>query len=179
MAAPMHGGVAIAAPIDAAALGWHPDSDRAQEWGDYRRHRRHRDGISGGDILAGILVIGGIAAIASAASKKDRDRRYEERDYRSENRRYEDRPTAERDDDRYDRGTGDMELAINACFDAAERQAGDDARVSAVQSVVRDGAGWRVEGELANSDQRTFLCGTSEGRVDFVQLGNDDRAFAN
>jgi len=194
MAAPMHGGVAIAAPIAAPALGWSPVSDRAQGWGDYRGnrgHRRHRDGISGGDILAGILVIGGIAAIASAASKKNRERRYEERDYRSENQRYEepdyrnenqryeDRPTADRYDDRYDRGTGDMESAINACSDAAERQAGRDARVSAVQSVVRDGEGWRVEGELANSDQRTFLCGASEGRVDFVQLGNGDLAFAN
>jgi hypothetical protein len=125
------------------------------------------------------LVIGGIAAIASAASKNNRDRRYEERDYRSQNQRYDDRRADSRYDNRNDRGIGDMEAAINACSDAAERQAGRDARVSAVQSVVRDGEGWRVEGELSNSDQRTFLCGASEGQVDFVQLGNDDFAFAN
>jgi hypothetical protein len=185
MAAPVHSGVAIATPIDVAALGWTADSDTAKGWGDYRRdrgyrgHRRHRDGISGGDLLAGILVIGGIAAIASAASKNSRDRRYEDRDYRSENQDYDNRRADTRDDSRYDRGSGDMEAAINACSDAAERQAGRDARVSAIESVVRDGDGWRVEGELSNSEQGSFLCGSTEGRVDFVQIGNGDLAFAN
>lgn len=185
MAAPMYAGVAIATPIDAGALGWTADSDRAEGWGDYRGYRgyrgyrHHRDRIDGGDILASILVIGGIAAIASAASKNSRDQRYEDRDYRSQNQRYDDRRADTRDESRYDRGTGDMESAIQACSDAAERQAGRDARVSAIESVVRDGEGWRVEGELSNSDQRTFLCGASEGRVDFVQLGNDDFAFSN
>jgi len=185
IAAPMHSGVAIATPIDTATLGWTADSDNAKGWGDYRGdrgyrgHRRHRDGISGGDILAGILVIGGIAAIASAASKNDRNRRYEDRDYRNDNSRYDDRRANPREDSRYDRGTGDMESAINACSDAAERQAGRDARVSAIESVVRDGEGWRIEGKLSNSDERTFLCGAREGRVDFVQIGNGDLAFAN
>ncbi|WP_156472108.1 hypothetical protein [Sphingorhabdus sp. M41] len=182
MAAPMHSGTTIATPIDAGALGWTAASDKAQGWGGYRGyrgHRRHRDRIDGGDILAGILVIGGIAAIASAASKNNRDRRYEDRDYRSDNPRYDDWRANPREDSRYDRGTGDMESAINACSDAAERQAGRDARVSAIESVVRDGEGWRVEGALSNSDQRTFLCGAREGRVDFVQIGNGDLAFAN
>tara|TARA_R110000824_G_scaffold127250_1_gene287266 strand:+ start:4190 stop:4819 length:630 start_codon:yes stop_codon:yes gene_type:complete len=184
MAAPMHSSVAVATPIDAGALGWSADSDTAQGWHDYRGYRgyrgqrRHRDRIDGGDILAGILVIGGIAAIASAASKNSRDRRYEDRDYRSENQRYDDRRSDSRDDSRYDRGNGDMESAINACSNAAEQQAGRDARVSAIESVARDGDGWRVEGELSNSDQRTFLCGATEGRVDFVQIGNGDLAFA-
>jgi hypothetical protein len=189
MAAPMHSpthrGVAIATPIDAGALGWSADSDKAEGWRSsrgyrgYRGHRRHRGGIDGGDVLAGILVIGGIAAIASAASKNNRDRRYEDRDYRSDNQRYDDRRADARNDSRYDRGTGDMDSAINACSDAAERQAGRDARVSEIQSVSRDGVGWRVEGSLSNSDQRTFLCGANQGRVDFVQLGNGDLAFAN
>ncbi|MEQ8744030.1 hypothetical protein [Parasphingorhabdus sp.] len=182
IAAPMHSAVAIATPMDTAALGWTADSENAKGWGDYRGyrgHRRHRDGISGGDILAGILVIGGIAAIASAASKNDRNRRYEDRDYRNENQRYDDRRADPREDSRYDRGSGDMEAAISACSDAAERQAGRDSRVSAIESVVRDGDGWRVEGELSNSDQRNFLCGASDGRVDFVQIGDGDLAFAN
>jgi hypothetical protein len=182
MAAPMHSSSAIATPIDAGELGWTADSDRAEGWGGYRGyrgHRHYRDRIDGGDILAGILVIGGIAAIASAASKNDRDRRYEDRDYPTQNPRYDDRRADDRRDSRYDRGTGDMELAISACSDAAERQAGRDARVSAIDSVVRDGEGWRIEGELSNSDRRTFVCGSSEGRVDFVQLDNDDLAFAN
>jgi len=185
MAAPIHGGAAIATPIDVSVLGWNSARDTAQGWGEYRGyrgyrgHRRHRDGISGGDVLAGILVIGGIAAIASAASKNNRDRRYEDRDYRNENARYDDRRADMRDNDRYDRGTGDMESAINVCSNAAERQAGRDARVSAIESVVRDGAGWRVEGELANSAERSFLCGASDGRVDFVQIGDGELAFAD
>lgn len=180
MAAPMHPGSAVSTPIDAGALGWNADSDKAEGWRGYRGHRgRHRDRIDGGDILAGILVIGGIAAIASAASKNNRDRRYEDRDYRSENRRYDDRRADTREESRNDRGTGGMESAISVCSNAAERQAGRDARVSAIESVARDGEGWRVEGELSNSDQRTFLCGSTEGRVDFVQLGNGDLAFAN
>jgi hypothetical protein len=188
MAAPMHSRVAIATPVDMAALGWSADRDKADGWRDYRGdrgyrgyrgHRRHRDRIDGGDILAGILIIGGIAAIASAASKKDRDRRYEDRNDRSDNPRYDDRRAGERYDDRYDRGNGDMESAISACSDAAERRAGRDARVSAIDSVIRDGIGWRVEGELANSDRRTFVCGASDGRVDFVQLEDGDLAFAN
>lgn len=186
----MNPAMAVATPIDAGALGWTPASDTAQDWGEYRGnrgyrgHRRHRDRIDGGDILAGILVIGGIAAIANAASKNSRDRRYNERDYRSENprydnRRYDDRRADPRNDSRNNRGTSAMESAINVCSDAAERQAGRDARVSAIESVVRDGEGWRVEGELSNSDQSTFLCGATGGRVDFVQLTDGDLAFSN
>ncbi|NRD90488.1 hypothetical protein C8024_15010 [Sphingopyxis sp. BSNA05] len=181
MAAPMPGAVAIATPIDSSALGWSAENDTVEGWRSYRGyrgyrgHRRHRGGIDGGDVLAGILVIGGIAAIASAASKNNRDRRYEDRDYRDDAPRYDDR----RSNNGYYSSTGDMDLAINVCSDAAERQAGRDARVSTIQSVSRDGAGWRVEGSLSNSDQRSFLCGASQGRVDFVQLGNGDLAFAN
>lgn len=184
MAAPMRPGTGVNTPIDAGKLGWNADSEKAEGWRSqrgyrgYRGHRRHhRDGIDGGDILAGILVIGGIAAIASAASKNNRDERYEDRHDRSERRRYDDRADS-RDESGIDRGTGSMDLAISACSRAAERQAGRDARVSAIESVARDGAGWRVEGELSNSDQRTFLCGASEGRVDFVQIGDGDLAFA-
>jgi hypothetical protein len=61
----------------------------------------HRDrGIDGGDVLAGILLIGGIAAIASAASNSGRDR--DARDYRYDDRRY---PNSPNPDARYeDRG---------------------------------------------------------------------------
>lgn len=38
----------------------------------WHRHYRH-DGIDGDDLLAGLLVVGGIAAIASVASKSSRD----------------------------------------------------------------------------------------------------------
>lgn len=39
---------------------------------EWHRHD-HRDGVDGGTLLAGLLVVGGIAAIASAASKSTSD----------------------------------------------------------------------------------------------------------
>ena len=56
------------APAVAEARGW-----RGGGWGGGWGHRGHHDRVDAGDIFAGILIIGGIAAIASAASKADRD----------------------------------------------------------------------------------------------------------
>ena len=39
---------------------------------------RHNDRVDAGDIFTGILIIGGIAAIASAASKSAKDKRERE-----------------------------------------------------------------------------------------------------
>jgi hypothetical protein len=61
----------IAASLAAVALTATPAS---------ARHWRHRDRVDTGDVLAGILIIGGIAAVASAASKSSRNR--EANDYR-------------------------------------------------------------------------------------------------
>ena len=46
--------------------------------GDWGRHRHHRDGIDGGAVIAGILAIGGIAALVSAANS-DKKAREEQR----------------------------------------------------------------------------------------------------
>ena len=179
MAAPIHTGNTVATPMDISAFGWSAEHETAASWHGYRGHRHHRNRVDGGDILAGILVIGGIAAIASAASKNNRDRRSDDRDYRSERQRHNDWRAENRSRSNSDRGTGGMESAINVCSSAAERQAGRDARVVAIESVARDGDGWRVEGELSNSNRDRFLCGATDGRVDFVQIGNGDLAFAN
>ncbi|MEW4468163.1 hypothetical protein AB1K62_10060 [Parasphingorhabdus sp. JC815] len=183
--------------IDITSLGWSAENDKANRWRGYRGHRGYRgyrgyrygrgyrrNRVDAGDVIAGILIIGGIAAIASAASKQDRNNDSDYRYDRSRNNRYrDDRRNDWRYNDRYDRrsdrGTGSMDTAINICSDAAEIQAGGDARVSEIESVARDGNGWRVEGALSGSTQRAFLCGASDGRVDFVQLGNGDLVFAN
>jgi len=186
MAAPVDPAIAPALPIAVGELGWSSEKDvahRDRRWRGHRgygrgHHRRHRGRVNGGDVLAGILILGGIAAIASAASKNKRDRRYDDRDYRNE-RRSDNRRSDERSDTRNSRGTGAMDQAINACANAAERKAGSDARVSEIKSVSKDGAGWRVEGDLSNSKERTFLCGSTDGRVDFVQLGSGDLAYNN
>lgn len=182
MAAPIGPATAPATPIAIGELGWSEEASTANGWRSNRgyrgyrghRHRRHRNRVDAGDIIAGIAILGGIAAIASAASKNKRDKR---------DRRYEDRREDNRDyrNDRQSSNynSGGLNQAVSACSDAAERNAGDRARVSEIRSVTRDGQGWRVEGFLTNAAQPSFLCGATDGRVDFVQLGTGDLAYAN
>jgi hypothetical protein len=135
----------------------------------HRRHyhyrHRHHDRVDGGDILAGIGILAGIAIIADAASKSD-----------GPTRRRDARPTyrnsAPARDDFEPRGNygTDLGSAVTACTDAAERSAGDNARVQEIRSVTRKGQGWHVEGELDRGNNRSFSCSTSDGRVDEVRL---------
>jgi len=133
-------------------------------WG-HRHH--HGDGIDGGDVLAGLLVIGGIAAIASAAGKKDQesreaDYRYPNRDYRSQDDGYYVPPAdgPDRPGDRYGAGAGDINGAVDDCVAEIER---NDRRVDSVDSVNREGDGWRVQGRAGGRD---FSCTVDrDGRV--------------
>ncbi len=208
MAAPVSAPVRHGAYVDTSAIAWSEASDSAEGWRSYRPYRgyrgyRHRDRIDGGDVLAGILIIGGIAAIAGAASKNARDRRYDDRRYddRSNPSRYPDQRPDQRYEDRdtrYDsrsdtdarndpamgsagvgagaEGSSAMQAAIGACAEAAERRAGANARVETIDTVARDGNGWRVEGSLSGGTQRFFSCGSTAGQADFVQLGNESFA---
>lgn len=125
---------------------------------DYHRRRyRHRDRVDAGDILTGIGILAGIAIIADAASKSDRNERNEPR-YEERN----DNPPIYRDDD--------MGSAVNACSSAAERSAGDGARVREIRSVTRDGSAWRVAGDLDSDNARSFDCAATGGQVDYVRL---------
>lgn len=136
--------------------GWGRGGNRG--WGGGYRHHRHGNGISTGDVLAGVLIIGGIAAIAAAASKNNRDRERERSypDYRPDDR-YPQR------DDRYDyRDRNDrnpaysdsrgLDRAAEMCVNEVERSE----QVEDVGSVNRAGDGWRVEGRLRNG--KDFTC---------------------
>ncbi|MFM9853517.1 MAG: hypothetical protein ACKVOJ_12045 [Sphingomonadaceae bacterium] len=98
----------------------------------------HRGGISAGDVIAGALVIGGIAAIASAASRGDRnhDNGYGYQDRGYERNRY--------DDDRGSR------YAVEQCVYAAQRNASryGRARVTDVTRIDRIGGGFEVRGRV-------------------------------
>ena len=59
----------------AAALSLAATPALARDWG-WGGHHRHRDRVDAGDIIAGVLILGGIAAIASAASRYSRSRRW-------------------------------------------------------------------------------------------------------
>jgi hypothetical protein len=107
---------------------------------DYR-HRGH-DGIDAGDVIAGALVIGGIAAIASAASNNRYDRGY----------RYYDRGY---DGYGYNRGGYGSRSAVDQCVRAAQRQAGRYgwARVTDVTRIDRIRGGYEVRGRLVVEDR--------------------------
>ncbi|MEL6529995.1 MAG: hypothetical protein AAFQ27_08525, partial [Pseudomonadota bacterium] len=134
-------------------------SEWRRGWGrrGWRRGwRRHRRGVRAGDVLAGVLILGGIAAVANAANNnrrrerdvvivdrdRDRDRNYDRRDDRRDDRR-----TTRRSG-----GSTGLENAVSQCVDRIEQ----DIRVDNVDSVDRTGQGWLVAGTLFNGS--SFLC---------------------
>lgn len=154
-------------PLPREAHGYDSSQDVAQNyrWG---RHR-HRDRIDAGDVLAGVLIIGGIAAIASAASKSSREREYRNRDFRYPQTRYPDRTDRYRYDDNPSRNSygGGMGNAVDMCLGEIER--GSD-RVDSVDSASRSGEGWHVTGRL--TDGAGFSCRIdNSGRLRSLDLG--------
>lgn len=113
---------------------------------------RDRDGISAGDVIAGALIIGGIAAIASAASNNDRDYRYG--DYRDGDYRYSRAGYGYRDNPR---------RVVEQCVRAAERYAGSRygrADVTDVRQIRETRYGYEVKGRIAvNTNGRDWRRG--------------------
>ena len=115
---------------------------------------KDRDGIGAEEVIAGALIIGGIAAAAGAFDGDDRHDRYRDKHYRD--KRYHDR--------HYDRGNwnhrGNWDRgwrginprqAVNRCSRVAERQARRfggyrNARVLRIRDVDRTRYGYRVVG---------------------------------
>lgn len=122
------------------------------------RHDRHRvrnRGIDAGDVIAGVLVLGGIAAIASAANR-GRDRG--ERRPVTERARYRDREEP--------RG---LSRAEEMCVDAVERERG---RVASVDGSARDRQGWLVSGELERGGLFSCRIG-NDGRIGEIRINYD------
>lgn len=156
------GAIAAAAALSMIAT---PALARGGSWGGWgkRYHHRHHDRIDTGDVLAGILILGGIAAVASAAGKASRDTREREPERRDAPRYGEPREQAEI-------GPGSIGMAVDACAQEVERA---DRSIDAISSVERDGEGWRVEGRVSNG--RPFACSVADsGRIRSVTV--DGRA---
>lgn len=164
------------------------------DWrGDWRGHRHYRGGgIDGGDLLAGLLVVGGVAAIASAVSKDNADRRAAEpAPYRypggpaagevsDDDAGYDPPPPADgRSTAPYPGGPvggedhgadaaigGSLGMAVDAC--EAELERGGN-RVDAINAVRRMGERYSVEGRL--QDGRPFACSIDgEGHIRSVAV---------
>lgn len=130
-------------------------------FGRSRRYRgyRHRDRVSAGDVIAGIAVLGTIAAIASSASKRKRERG---------------------EGARFNRISSESE-AVDACAIAAEERGGEAASVRDISQVDRTGDGWDVEGVIEKraswrdeaGDRSRFTCSVRYGMVDHVYIEAD------
>lgn len=149
-------------------LAWSAD-DVAQDrgWGGWGGRRRHHNRVDAGDILAGVLIIGGIAAIASAAGKSNRTRQQQDeraRDYQydkntpSAEYTTDDRPSW--DDSRSSEARG-LDSAADRCATEIER---GERRIETIDAVNREADGWRVQGRLGGGD--AFSCTVDrDGRI--------------
>jgi hypothetical protein len=131
--------------------------------------RFDRDGIDAGEVIAGALIIGGIAAIAVAASK-DKGSRFDDR--------YDRRGDYSRGGyfDYSDRRFGSRS-AVDQCVRAAQRKASrfGRARVTDVTRIERVRGGYEVRGRIVVED-RDYR----DRRGDWDRFGNrydryDDR----
>ncbi len=122
---------------------------------------KHRDDkIDAGDVIAGALIIGGLAAILGSSNKNDRysdNYRYHDRDYRPQ---------------------GNPERAIQKCINAVERDARRAgyrfADVTEIRDVDRERRGWEIRGRLVVDEGRGGY------RGDWYRDRNryDDRGYA-
>ncbi|WP_156841580.1 hypothetical protein [Novosphingobium aquimarinum] len=131
--------------------------------------RDHDGGIGAGEVIAGALVIGGIAAVAAAASDNDRGRYSYNSRYRYDDRRYD-----RRYDDRRYRGNryrgyrDNPRLAVERCVRAVERSASryGRANVTQIRKVKRTGKGFDVKGSVVVNNRYRGRRGYDSGRFD-------------
>ena len=119
--------------------------------GDRGYGRHHDRGISAGDVIAGVAIIGVIAAIASAASgSKNRNGGY--------------------------RGNINSEdQAADACASRVEQRYGNSARVRNIDDVRQTRDGYDVRGTVDINDRndrgtQRFTCSIRYGQVEDVRI---------
>lgn len=105
------------------------------------RERYNRDGISAGEIIAGAVVLGGLAAVLSGGNNGRSDR---------DGYDYDDRYNYNRAGYNYDNRGGSSRAAVNQCVTSVERWANGFSRsdVTQVRSIERMGDGYRVKGNV-------------------------------
>jgi len=131
--------------------------------------RDRGNGISTGEVIAGAVILGGIAAILSSSGNKDSNYRGYDNNY---NRGY------DRNNRHYNNGynNGNGRAAVQQCVRAAERDARRGgyryANVTQIRDVDNTRYGWRVKGRIEVQGARgyrgnsgKFTCDLSRGRV--------------
>ena len=124
---------ALVGTVAAGAMALVPTSAAMAQYRDYDRDR---GGISAGEIIAGAVVLGGIAAIASSIGRGN--------DYRNDSRYYR--------DGNYGYYNGNPRAAVEQCVNAANRDARSRgyryAQVTQVRDVNDTNYGWKIKGNL-------------------------------
>jgi hypothetical protein len=127
-----------------------------------RRWRRDRNDIDTGDVIAGVVILGAIAAIAGAGkNRRERERERYEQPYPQQNDDYGYQGGYERSD-----GRG-IDRAVDMCVGEVER--GSD-RVGSVDNASRSGEGWHVSGALENGEAYSCTIG-NDGQIGDVTVG--------
>jgi hypothetical protein len=125
-----------------------------------------RDNIDAGEVIAGALIIGGLAAVLSSG---DRNRGYDDQNYSRRGGGY--------DDDRrgygYNNGGGSRQ-AVNQCVSAVENWANRYSRsdVTEIRNIDRTRNGYRVTGKLVVKDGWR---GQDRGNRGYNRYDRDDR----
>jgi hypothetical protein len=136
-------------------------------WGGGWGRGWRRRGPSAGEVLAGVAIIGGIAAIASAASnnRRNRDVVVIDRDRNPDRRNPQWREVDRRSNPRSS-GAAGLDGAVSQCLDVIER----DVRVGEVEVVQRTAQGWLVGGSLFNGAGFECRIG-NDGRIETINYG--------
>lgn len=131
---------------------------------DRWRHRGRDDDIDLGDILTGVLILGGIAAIAGAADKDEPEPyRYPE-------------PAADVNHGAQGRfESRGMDRAVDMCVAEVENRG---ERVGSVDSAARTGEGWHVAGALDGGSSYACWIG-NDGQISDVEVGGGYSASAD
>jgi hypothetical protein len=112
----------------------------------YERYDRDRDGISAGEVIAGAVVLGGLAAVIASADNDRYDR--DGYDYRRSgyNNGY--------NNNYYNNRNGGSRAAINRCVNQVENWASRYSRadVTQIRDIDRTRYGYRVQGNLVVQD---------------------------
>jgi hypothetical protein len=148
----------LATSVTPAMAQGYPGGGYGGYGGGYGRDRHdHHDRIGVGEVIAGVAILGVIAAIASSGSKR--------------NRGYQ---------DGYRGSINSEQQAADGCAASAERQG---ARVTGIDTVDRTSDGYRVRGTISTRDggnygygrnaEQRFSCAVRYGAVEDIRIDNN------
>lgn len=165
MAAPVQAAelprISAATPMQAQAVGWSSSADQLNQYRDRYYRDRYRRGPRTSDVVAGVVLLGAIAAIASSSNRNRQAEPYR-------------RPVPQRGDVQYrpqhdvradSRG---IQRAVDMCLDQVER--GRD-RAASVDNAIRNASGWEVSGQMESGER--FACSIdNDGRIRNLDIGS-------